>query len=194
MCVIYSSAFKCSCLPVSMRMGTVIENNLYFSNLLIIIEDHPVVLSLPFHSVIYHSSDHIDSTSLKAYLLPIPSPSTSFFYFLSLVSTHFLSPFPSLPPPASFSVLLYPSLLPPSPIPSTPGTNEVGIPVQFAKVLHYPTPVNDFNIRYRYSRFSSRSDCSVSCRLRCEQCKHLGETGQHDLISCYCHLIFYYTI
>jgi hypothetical protein len=29
-------------------MGTVIENNLYFSNLLIIIEDHPVVLSLPF--------------------------------------------------------------------------------------------------------------------------------------------------
>jgi hypothetical protein len=32
-------------------VGTVIENNLYFSNLLIIIEDHPVVLSLPFHTI-----------------------------------------------------------------------------------------------------------------------------------------------
>jgi hypothetical protein len=31
-------------------VGTVIENNLYFSNLLITIEDQPVVLSLPFCS------------------------------------------------------------------------------------------------------------------------------------------------
>ena len=30
--------------------GTVIENNIYFSNLLILVEDHPVVLSLPSHS------------------------------------------------------------------------------------------------------------------------------------------------
>jgi hypothetical protein len=31
----------------------VIENNLYFSNLLIIIEDHPVVLSLPSDAITY---------------------------------------------------------------------------------------------------------------------------------------------
>lgn len=28
------------------------------------------------------------------------------------------------------------------------GTNEIGIPVQFAKELHYPTPVNDYNIAH----------------------------------------------
>jgi DNA-directed RNA polymerase I subunit RPA1 len=28
------------------------------------------------------------------------------------------------------------------------GTNEVGIPVRFAKELHYPMPVNDFNLSY----------------------------------------------
>lgn len=28
------------------------------------------------------------------------------------------------------------------------GTNEVGIPVLFAKTLHYPTPVNDWNVKY----------------------------------------------
>jgi DNA-directed RNA polymerase I subunit RPA1 len=28
------------------------------------------------------------------------------------------------------------------------GTNEIGIPVQFAKTLHYPTPVNDWNVKY----------------------------------------------
>jgi DNA-directed RNA polymerase I subunit RPA1 len=28
------------------------------------------------------------------------------------------------------------------------GTNEIGIPVAFAKTLHYPTPVNDWNVRY----------------------------------------------
>eukprot|EP01035_Chromulina_nebulosa_P018336 gene18336-24027_t len=27
-------------------------------------------------------------------------------------------------------------------------TNEIGIPVSFAKVLHYPVPVNDFNVKY----------------------------------------------
>ena len=27
-------------------------------------------------------------------------------------------------------------------------TNEVGIPVQFAMTLHYPTPVNDWNVKY----------------------------------------------
>ncbi len=28
------------------------------------------------------------------------------------------------------------------------GTNEIGIPVRFAKELHYPTPVNDWNVKY----------------------------------------------
>eukprot|EP01041_Mallomonas_annulata_P009274 gene9274-19252_t len=28
------------------------------------------------------------------------------------------------------------------------GTNEIGIPVQFAKVLHYPTPVTDWNVKF----------------------------------------------
>lgn len=28
------------------------------------------------------------------------------------------------------------------------GTNEIGIPVHFAKTLHYPTPVNDWNVKY----------------------------------------------
>jgi DNA-directed RNA polymerase I subunit RPA1 len=28
------------------------------------------------------------------------------------------------------------------------GTNEVGIPVLFAKTLHYPVPVNDWNVKY----------------------------------------------
>jgi DNA-directed RNA polymerase I subunit RPA1 len=28
------------------------------------------------------------------------------------------------------------------------GTNEIGIPVHFAKVLHYPTPVNDWNVKH----------------------------------------------
>ena len=28
------------------------------------------------------------------------------------------------------------------------GTNEVGLPVAFAKALHYPTPVNDWNIKH----------------------------------------------
>jgi DNA-directed RNA polymerase I subunit RPA1 len=28
------------------------------------------------------------------------------------------------------------------------GTNEIGIPVRFAKELHYPTPVNQFNFKY----------------------------------------------
>ena len=32
--------------------GTVIENNIYFSNLLILVEDHPVVLSLPYYTVL----------------------------------------------------------------------------------------------------------------------------------------------
>lgn len=27
------------------------------------------------------------------------------------------------------------------------GTNEVGIPIHFAKTLHYPTPVNDWNVK-----------------------------------------------
>ncbi len=28
------------------------------------------------------------------------------------------------------------------------GTNEIGIPVHFAMTLHYPTPVNDWNVKY----------------------------------------------
>ena len=28
------------------------------------------------------------------------------------------------------------------------GVNEIGIPVHFAKTLHYPTPVNDWNVKY----------------------------------------------
>jgi DNA-directed RNA polymerase beta' subunit len=28
------------------------------------------------------------------------------------------------------------------------GTNEIGIPVHFAKSLHYPTPVNNWNVKY----------------------------------------------
>jgi DNA-directed RNA polymerase I subunit RPA1 len=28
------------------------------------------------------------------------------------------------------------------------GTNEIGLPVHFAKTLHYPTPVNDWNFKY----------------------------------------------
>lgn len=28
------------------------------------------------------------------------------------------------------------------------GSNEIGIPVSFAKSLHYPTPVNDWNVKY----------------------------------------------
>ncbi len=28
------------------------------------------------------------------------------------------------------------------------GTNEIGIPLHFAKTLHYPTPVNDWNVKY----------------------------------------------
>jgi DNA-directed RNA polymerase I subunit RPA1 len=28
------------------------------------------------------------------------------------------------------------------------GVNEIGIPVNFAKVLHYPTPVNDWNVKH----------------------------------------------
>jgi hypothetical protein len=54
----------------------VIENNLYFSNLLIIIEDHPVVLSLPFHSILFHLPSILPSflfPSLPLSLLPLPS-------------------------------------------------------------------------------------------------------------------------
>jgi hypothetical protein len=45
-------------------MGTVIENNLYFSNLLIIIEDHPVVLSLPFYSIPCYFSPPITANTI----------------------------------------------------------------------------------------------------------------------------------
>ena len=50
--------------------GTVIENNIYFSNLLILVEDHPVVLSLPaqFYRI---SSFSFLNTSLLIPLDPI---------------------------------------------------------------------------------------------------------------------------
>jgi DNA-directed RNA polymerase I subunit RPA1 len=28
------------------------------------------------------------------------------------------------------------------------GTNEIGLPVLFAKTLHYPTPVNNWNLKH----------------------------------------------
>jgi len=28
------------------------------------------------------------------------------------------------------------------------GTDEIGIPVHFAKTLHYPTPVNEWNVKH----------------------------------------------
>ena len=60
---------------------TVIENNIYFSNLLIIIEDHPVVLShtlLPPFLILFTSSHPFP-----------PSPHSSPFHFIQ----HFLPNF-----------------------------------------------------------------------------------------------------
>ena len=139
-----------------------IENNIYFSNLLIIIEDHPVVLSHTL-SLPFPLSSFLALLHLFSFLLLNPAILLSDIVVPNLVN----SP-PPLPHSISVSVsvlfkcliysgnaLLYFHLLSsflsssysPFSLSISKGTNEIGIPVQFAKVLHYPTPVNDFNIR-----------------------------------------------
>jgi RNA polymerase Rpb1, domain 5 len=92
-------------------MGTVIENNLYFSNLLIIIEDHPVVLSLPFHSVLFYSSN------LCKYDYCNHSPCMFSHYDSAFPVTHLPPSLLPVLPPIYYSPLLIPPLyfsLPPS--------------------------------------------------------------------------------
>ena len=57
------------------------------------------------------------------------------------------------------------------------GQNEIGIPVKFAKTLHYPTPVNEWNAKHLRTlvergpdQYPGKSPCSCSCpcpRLHC---------------------------
>ena len=81
-----------------------IENNIYFSNLLIIIEDHPVVLShtllSPFPLLAFLTSLLHHSLSLSPYLLP----------FFPIYKTAFtLSIIPSCIKYRTASYLLHPS-------------------------------------------------------------------------------------
>ena len=139
-----------------------IENNIYFSNLLIFIEDHPVVLShtlpslpafLPFSLSLSLSPSFLLSSLSSHTPLVYNSFSNSpysplFVSSSSLLFNLFLEyNFPHAFPAQSF--IIFPHIF--IYLTISEGTNEIGIPVQFAKVLHYPTPVNDFNIRYDQS-------------------------------------------